>query len=106
MKTVLIKETKGDVIELDVDIAPKKNEIYLLLGGPGTFVGQWPGTNVVIMKCSLEHLHVENENRLTPPFEREVIRGPILFIRMDENADHQDLTLEESSSWIESMQIQ
>lgn len=105
MKTVLIKETKGDVIELDVDIAPKKNEIYILLGGPGTFVGQWPGTNVVIMKCRLDDVHIKNENKLAKPFDKEEINGPILFIRMDENADHQDLTLEECESWIERTQI-
>ena len=104
MKAVLINENYGNVIEIDLDIHPKKNEIFKLLKGPGTFVGQWPDSDVVIMKCKESVLELQkNENKLSEPFDKEVIYGPILFIRMDENADHQDLTLTEASSWIECM---
>lgn len=104
MKAVLINETYGNIIEIDLDISPKKNQIFKLLKGPGTFVGQWPDSDVVIMKCreSIFELQV-NQNRLSEPFDKELIHGPILFIRMDENAEHKDLTLTESLSWIKSM---
>lgn len=93
MKTVLIRESKGDLEEIELDIHPRKYEIFKLLGGSGTFVGQFPETDVVIMK-GVSHTK-KNENSLREPFHEETIRGPILLIRMDENAEHQDLTLEE-----------
>lgn len=93
MKTVLIRESKGDMEEIELDIHPRKYEIFKLLGGSGTFVGQFPETDVVIMK-GVNHTK-ENENSLGEPFHEETIQGPILLIRMDENADHQDLTLQE-----------
>lgn len=103
MKAVLINENYGNIIEIDLDIHPKKNEIFKLLKGTGTFVGQWPDSDVVIMKCKESVLELQkNENKLSEPFDKEVIYGPILFIRMDENAEHQDLTLIESLPWLES----
>lgn len=103
MKAVLVSETYGDISEIDLDIHPKKNEIFNILKGPGTFVGQWPESDVVIMKCreSLFNLQ-KNENILSEPFDKEIIYGPILFIRMDENAEHQDLTLNETESWLKN----
>ena len=95
MKAVFVGEDKGDVREIDLDIAPKKNEIFNLLGGPGTFIGQWPDTDVVIMKCRLDTGR-PNENTLAEPFHEEVVIGPMLMIRMDQDAEHQDFTLAES----------
>ena len=106
MKAILINETYGNIIEIDLDIHPKKNEVFKLLKGTGTFVGQWPDSDVVIMKCKESAFELQkNENKLSEPFDKEVIYGPILFIRMDENAEHQDLTLTDSTSWIECMKI-
>jgi hypothetical protein len=103
MKAVLINETYGNIVEIDLNIHPKKNEIFKILKGPGTFVGQWPDSDVVIMKCRESVFELQkNENTLSKPFDKEEIYGPILFIRMDENAEHQDLTLTESLSWIEN----
>lgn len=104
MKAVLVSETFGNVSEIDLDIHPKKNEIFKILKGPGTFVGQWPDSDVVIMKCRESIFDLQkNENTLSEPFDKEVIYGPILFIRMDENADHQDLTLNETETWLKNM---
>ena len=104
MKTVMINETYGNIAEIDLDIHPKKNQIFKLLKGTGTFVGQWPDSNVVIMKCKDSIFDLQmNENTLAEPFDKEVILGPILFIRMDDNANHQDLTLNECQSWIKNM---
>jgi len=95
-KTVLINTTLGDIKEIDLSIDPDKNEIFKLLGGPGTFIGQWPESDVVIMKCrvSVKTLYI-NENKLGFPFDSENVSGPILLIRMDQNADHADFTLTE-----------
>jgi|TARA_B110000240_G_C13231045_1_gene338938 hypothetical protein len=90
---VLIKEQFGNIQEIDLDITPSKNEIFLRLGGPATFIGQWPDLDVVIMKstCGQD----SNHNTLPTPFDTEEVCGPILLVRMDENSDPRDFTLEE-----------
>jgi hypothetical protein len=96
MRAVLVREAKGSMEEIELDIGLAKNEIFHILGGPGTFIGQWPRTDIVIMKCgSARRFTMSNENILRPPFHDEQVMGPILMIRMDKNADHQDFTLEE-----------
>ena len=92
-KAILIHETKGCVEEIHLDISPAKNQIFLLLGGPQTFIGQWPDIDVVIMKP--EDGKVKNENTLPPPFDTEDVYGKILLVRMDEHSEPQDFTLEE-----------
>jgi hypothetical protein len=96
MKAVLVNETHGNINEIDLNISLKENEIFKILKGTGTFIGQWPDSDVVIMKCKETLFELQkNENILAKPFYEEEVYGPILFIRMDENADHQDLTLAE-----------
>lgn len=90
---VLIKEQFGNLCEIEVDIAPKKNEIFLILGGAPTFIGQWPDLDVVIMKA--QHAIEPNQNSLPPPFDTDDVRGAILLMRMDENSDPRDFTLKE-----------
>jgi hypothetical protein len=95
---VLIKEQFGNIQEIDLDIEPSKNEIFLRLGGPATFIGQWPDLDVVIMKSTCgESL---NLNVLPTPFNTEEVYGPILLVRMDENSDPRDFTLEEYLSFV------
>jgi hypothetical protein len=93
---VLIHESENHIEEIQVDIEPSKNEIFNLLGGRATFIGQWPEIDVVIMKP--EHGLLENENTLYFPFHGEDIQGKVLLMRMDENSDPQDFTLEEYHS--------
>jgi len=90
---VLIREQFGDECEIDVDIDPKKNEIFLLLGGTATFIGQWPDLDVVIMKAM--NGKDLNKNTLPSPFDTEEVKGPILLIRMDDESNPQDFTLQE-----------
>jgi hypothetical protein len=90
---VLIKEQFGNIQEIDLDIDPHKNEIFLRLGGPATFIGQWPDLDVVIIRCI--HGVSLNQNTLPTPFNTEEVYGPILLVRMDENSDPRDFTLEE-----------
>ena len=92
-KAILIREKLGDIVEVDLDISAHKNEIFKILEGRQTFIGQWPDIDVVIMKP--EHGLIENENTLPFPFHGEVVKGKILLIRMDENSDPQDFTLNE-----------
>ena len=95
---VLIKEQLGDVREVDLDIDPRKNQIFILLSGSPTFIGQWPDLDVVIMKA--QYAEKINNNKLPPPFDTEEVRGSILLVRMDENSDPRDFTLEEYLSFV------
>ena len=90
-RAVLIHELKDKYEEIDLDIEPSKNEIFKLLGGRATFIGQWPEIDVVIMKP--EQGLMENVNILPYPFHGEEVRGKILLVRMDENSEPQDLSL-------------
>jgi len=89
---ILIHEDHVEQIELDID--PRKNEIFTILGGRATFVGQWPDAEVVIMRREWGEGRV-NEHRLPYPFHEETIIGKILLIRMDKNAEPQDFTMAE-----------
>lgn len=89
---ILIKQTLGDIREIDLDIDPVKNEIFTLLGGAPTFIGQWPDIDVVILKS--QHGEIPNENTLPSPFEEEKVGGSILLVRMDENSNPKDFTLD------------
>ena len=95
---VLIKEELGDVRQIDLDIDPRKNEIFQLLSGSPTFIGQWPDIDVVIMKP--QYGGSLNNNTLPSPFDTEEVRGSILLVRMDENSDPRDFTLEEYLSFV------
>lgn len=97
-KAVLIHEKKDQVEEIDLDISPSKNQIFKILRGRQTFIGQWPDIDVVIMKP--EDGKVKNENNLPHPFDVEDVYGKILLVRMDENSDPQDFTLDEFNSFL------
>ena len=97
-RAILIKEQFGDIREIELDIDPRKNEIFLLLSGSATFIGQWPYLDVVIMKA--QYAEKLNNNKLPPPFDTEEVRGSILLVRMDKNSDPRDFTLEEYLSFV------
>jgi hypothetical protein len=90
-KAVLIHEEEGHVDEIDLDIDPRKNEIVKILSGRGTFIGQWPDIDVVIMK-GVSGGARRNENVLPFPFHGEEVTGKILLIRMDEDSEPRDFT--------------
>ena len=46
---VLIHEEEDKLEEINLDIDPVKNEIYKILSGRATFIGQWPDIDVVIL---------------------------------------------------------
>jgi hypothetical protein len=90
-KAVLIHEEEGNIDEIDLDIDPRKNEIFKILSGRGTFIGQWPDIDVVIMK-GVSGGTRRNENVLPFPFHGEEVMGKILLIRMDEDSEPRDFT--------------
>lgn len=100
---VLIHEELNNVEEIQLDLSPHVNEAHILLGRYPTFIGQWPEIDVVIMKSEIGD--IPNENDLPSPFENEVVFGPILLIRMDENSEPQHFTLEEYKQFTSKEQM-
>jgi len=97
VKCVLISEEEGSLSEIET---PLQSDLYRILKGPGTFIGQWPALDVVIMKCSESCFDLmENRNVLPRPYHKEHVVGPILLIRMDADAEPQDFTLDEYTKW-------
>jgi|TARA_B100002019_G_scaffold47733_2_gene40381 hypothetical protein len=93
---VLIHEEEDKLEEINLDIDPVKNEIYKILSGRATFIGQWPDIDVVILKCV--QATKLNQNTLPPPFHGEEVYGKILLVRMDEDSEPRDFTLKEFTS--------
>ena len=95
---VLISEEEGHIT--DVQVCIKGNDLFKILKGTATFIGQLPETDIVIMKCDTSYFELtENRNILPEPFQNEKVFGPILLIRMDENAEPQDFTVLEYLEW-------
>ena len=97
---VLISEEEGNISDIDVNI--KGDDLFRVLKGTATFIGQLIDTDIVIMKCDVSFFNLmENRNKLPEPFHEEVIIGPILLIRMDSEADPQDFTVLEYLLFLE-----
>ena len=93
VKCVIVNEQMGDIQEIDT---PLQKDLYMILKGPGTFIGQYADIDVVIMKCRESPFEIGiNQNKLPPPFENEEVLGPILLIRMNELSQPEDFTLQE-----------
>lgn len=103
-KAILIHEKLGAIEEIDLDIAPEKNQIYKLLKGRATFIGQWPDLDVCIMKAEKGGLS-KNENTLPRPFSREEVYSKILLVRMDEQSEPRDFTMEEYQSFLRNKRV-
>lgn len=95
-RAILINEKRNDIHEIDVDISLEKNEIFNILKGKASFIGQWPDEDVVILKCSESVFDLKlNENRIPRPFTNIPVLGRILLLRMDEYSEPQDFTIKE-----------
>lgn len=91
VKCVLIHEQLGDIEEIET---PLQRDLYTILKGPGTFIGQYGNLNVIIMKCREPYMELApNQNRLPPPYDTEDVMGPILLVRMNQNSEPEDFTL-------------
>jgi len=92
---VLIHEPKDAIEEIELHV----DEIYKVIPGRATFIGQWPELDVVIVKAvTAETL---NENTLPPPFHEDEVTGKVLLVRMDEDSEPQDFTKKEYLAWVE-----
>ena len=90
---VLISEEENHVTEIRSTL---DQDLYSILKGTATFIGQYADIDVVILRCSETPFQLmENRNRLPAPYENERVVGPILLVRMDEQANPKDFTLEE-----------
>jgi len=93
VKCILIHENLGDIEEID---SPLQQDLYMILKGPGTFIGQYEHLNVVVMKCRESPFELApNQNRLPEPIEDEIVLGRILLVRTNENGEPEDFTLQE-----------
>jgi hypothetical protein len=93
VKCVLIQESLGDIQEIET---PLGQDLYTILKGTSTFIGQYEHLNVVIMKCRESFVSLEkNQNTLFHPFENEEVYGPILLVKMNEDAHPEDFTLDD-----------
>lgn len=100
---VLINEDEGNICELKIDISTHSHDIFRLLKGTPTFIGQWTDIDVVLMKCDQTPFELmDNRNRLPIPFHRERVKGPILLVRMDEDSNPKDFRLSEYITWRDS----
>lgn len=98
VKCILISEQLGNIDEIET---PLQQDMYQILKGPATFVGQYPDIDVVIMKCRISIFPLElNLNKLPEPFGNEQILGPILLVRMNDESEPEDFTLQEFKSFI------
>jgi hypothetical protein len=99
VKCVLISEDPGNISEIET---PLGADIYYILKGPSTFIGQIPigddeDDNIVIMACRESQFDLM-ENRNSVPGVTETVRGPILLVRMDKDAEPKDLEI----TWMEA----
>lgn len=89
---VLISEEDGNISDVEINIIG--TDLYRILKGTATFIGQFPDTNIVIMKCDVSPFELmENRNKLPEPFHNEVVLGPILLVYMDDDAEPQNFTV-------------
>lgn len=93
VKCVLISEQLGNIEEIET---PLGSDLFYILKGPGTFVGQYEDLDVVVMKCRESFADIShNQNVLPPPLDKEVVEGPILLVRMNHQSEPEDFTYEE-----------
>jgi len=92
---VLIHEQLDAIEEIELNV----DEIYKVIPGRATFIGQWPEIDVVIVKAVVGQ--VLNKNQLPRPFHEEITMGKILLVRMDEDSEPRDFTKEAYLAWVE-----
>lgn len=92
---VLIHEQLDAIEEIELNV----DEIYKVIPGRATFIGQWPEIDVVIVKAIVGQ--ALNKNQLPRPFHEEITMGKILLVRMDEDSEPRDFTKEAYLAWVE-----
>jgi len=91
-KCILVAEEQDNIIEVDTSL----KELYRYLKGTSTIIGSIPTLDAVILKCRESPFELMvNRNTDLLPIEEKYVLGPIIIVRMDENSEHQNLTLSE-----------
>ena len=112
-----IMSTEGPIIDLivirastgkaellsNVDMTPKLNPAARILGGQGTFVGQYPDLGVMVMRKreTVEGKDAKNPYKLPVPFADATILGDILLVRVNDESEPESITLDEWASFCE-----
>tara|TARA_B110000285_G_scaffold48305_1_gene54635 strand:+ start:843 stop:1202 length:360 start_codon:yes stop_codon:yes gene_type:complete len=91
---VIVCEQEGHVLEIKM----KLEDISRLLKGTATIHGAHPEHDVVILRCDESPFDLMRNQNMPE------IKGPALFVRMDENSEPQDLTLAEYHEMVGSTQ--
>ena len=90
---VVLLPTQGDAEERLVDMTTMKLPIVNLLGGTATINGQYIPEEVIVLRR--QNAQMPNQHVLPPPFERDVIAGPICLVRMNEHSIPESFRLKE-----------
>mmetsp|Transcript_25516 Transcript_25516/g.41178 ORF Transcript_25516/g.41178 Transcript_25516/m.41178 type:complete len:258 (+) Transcript_25516:19-792(+) len=96
----VVMEASGALKEITIDMTPKKNKVAEVLGGPATFVGQYRKGGVVLMQLrDPTEKDAENKGEFLFPVKlgvaEEPVRGDVLMLRMNKDAEPEDFTLED-----------
>jgi hypothetical protein len=100
VNSVILHED-GSTEERLLDMTPRINTLGKLVNGRVSFIGQWDDIQVVLVRCFDQTRGKKNKHVLPKPFCDEITYGPIVLVRMDENAEPQDFTLDEYLSMCE-----
>ena len=94
----------GVPMEVSLDMTPKVCAPALQLGGTATICASYDDIDVIVMKLRTpaDDMPV-NPHTLPAPFQEFVVNGPMLFIRMDQNSEPKDFTLEEYKAYAEKI---
>ena len=93
---------EGVAKEVTLDMTPKKDEPAKLLGGTISIEGSYPDMDVVVMaRREPENDTAANPHKLPSPFDRKEIKGSMVLVRMDEEAEPKPLTLKEYEAFCE-----
>lgn len=94
--SVVVLKADGSAEERKLDMTPRLNMVAAVLGGPATFVGQYEEEQVVVLcrRDQTQDLPL-SKHKLAPPLDGEVVRGDMVCVRMDEDAEPRDFTLAE-----------
>ncbi len=94
---VVVLRAAGAMEQITLDTTPRLNLSAELLGGAGTFIGQYEKINVVLMcvRVPTDAMPM-NVHKLQPPFSGlTTIKGDILVMRVDDNGVPANFTKEE-----------
>jgi hypothetical protein len=76
-----------------------------LMGTDLSFLGQYEEIDVVIIcaRQPTEHILERNHHHLPPPFNNDVVIGPLILNRMDKNSNPQPFTLQNYERFLRRM---